>query len=275
MRVWVPSPELVYSAATRAGRIVLILFATAVLVKLADKGIRAIRQRWLLDMVRHAPHASEELEKRAATIAEILRKTAVVVLWLGALMMMLREAGFDVRPLLAGAGVAGLAVGFGAQSLVHDVITGLFMLLENQVRINDVVVVNGTEGAVEELNLRTTVLRGFDGTVHIFHNGAIQTLSNRTREYSYAVLSLKIGLKEDLDRVSQALRELAESMRRDPAFEAAILEPLEVAGIDQFADGAAVIKARLKTAPASQWTVAHELNHRILKRFAELGIELK
>ncbi len=270
-----PAPDFLYDLAARAGRVLLLLVGALVLVQIADRAIRGLRGRWLLRMIERTPHASAELEKRAATIGEMLRKSVTVVLWLAALMMALKEAGFDVRPLLAGAGIAGLAIGFGAQSLVRDIITGLFMLLENQIRMEDVVVINGTQGAVEELNLRTTVLRGADGAVHIFHNGAINTLSNLTREYSYYVVNVRVGYKTDPDRAFDALRQAAEELRADAGYAAAILAPLEVLGIDQFADGAMVVQARLKTAPARQWEVGRELNRRIKKKFDEAGIELR
>jgi small conductance mechanosensitive channel len=217
---------------------------------------------------------SFELEKRAATIGGVIRKTASAVIWVLAMAMALREVGFDIAPILAGAGVVGLAVGFGAQNLVRDVITGLFMLMENQVSENDIVLINGTGGLVEEINLRTTVLRGLDGTVHIFPNGAITTLSNMTREYSFYVFDVGVAYKEDTDRVVEVLEEIAEQMRQEEEFRPLILEPLDVLGVDQFGDSAVVIKVRLKTVPSKQWQVGRAMNRRIKKRFDEEGIEI-
>ncbi len=270
-----PSPDFYYAAAARAGRVALLLIGAFILVRITNRAIRTLRGPLLSGMVRRAPHPAAELEKRAATAAEIVRKTAAVAIWAAALVMALNEVGFNIGPLLAGAGIVGLAIGFGAQSLVRDVITGLFMLIENQIRIGDVVVVNGTQGCVEELNLRTTVLRGLDGTVHIFHNGAIGTLSNMTREYSYFLLTLRVALKEDTDRVSEAIRQVASELAGEQPYASAILEPLEVLGVDQLAADAVVIAARIKTAPVKQWLVGREFNRRIKKRFQELGIELK
>ena len=221
---------------------------------------------------RHEPDL--ELEKRAATLGGIFRKTVVVVIWVVVFMMALEEAGFNVGPLLAGAGVAGLAVGFGAQNLVRDVISGLFMLLENQVRINDVAIINGTGGLVEQINLRTTVLRSLDGTVHVFPNGTITTLSNMTQEYSYYVFNIGVAYKEDTDHVSAVVKELADEMMQEETYRSFILAPLEVMGVDQFADSAVMIKARIKTAPIKQWMVGREMNRRIKKKFDELGIEI-
>jgi small conductance mechanosensitive channel len=188
--------------------------------------------------------------------------------------MALREIGFDITPILAGAGVIGLAVGFGAQNLVRDVISGFFILIENQIRVNDVAVINGTGGLVEEINLRTTVLRSQDGVVHVFPNGSITTLSNMTREFSFYVFDIGVAYKEDTDRVAEVLREIAEEMRRDQRFAPVILEPLEVLGVDRFADSAVMVRARIKTQPIQQWNVGREMNRRIKKRFDELGIEI-
>jgi small conductance mechanosensitive channel len=148
------------------------------------------------------------------------------------------------------------------------------MLVENQIRVNDVAVINGTGGLVEEINLRTTVLRSLDGVVHIFPNGTITTLSNMTREYSYYVFDVGVAYKEDTDHVTEVLREIAERLRHDAAFADFILEPLEVLGVDRFADSAVIIRARIKTKPVQQWMVGREMNRRIKKRFDELGIEI-
>lgn len=270
-----PSPEALYPFAVAVGRIVAILAGALVLSKFGERAIRALRGRFLAVMNRRAQAPSQELDKRAATVSEIFAKTIAVVIWVGALMMALKEAGFDVRPLLAGAGIVGLAVGFGAQSLVRDIITGLSILIENQIRIGDVAVINGTQGVVEELNLRTTVLRGIDGTVHIFHNGAINTLSNMTREYAYYVFNVRVGQKEDSDRVGDALRQVGEELRGEEAYKRDVLESIEVLGVDQFIDGGYVVQARVKTLPMRQWAVGREMNRRIKKRFDELGIQMR
>jgi small conductance mechanosensitive channel len=189
-------------------------------------------------------------------------------------MMTVSEFGVNVAPLLAGAGVAGLAVGFGAQNLVRDVISGLFILLENQIRVNDVAIINGTGGLVEEINLRTTVLRSLDGIVHVFPNGAITTLSNVTREYSCYVFDIGVAYKEDTDRVVQLLKEVGDELKQDEACGPEMIEPVEIFGVDKFADSAVVIKGKLKTMPSKQWMVGREFNRRVKKRFDEEGIEI-
>jgi small conductance mechanosensitive channel len=255
-------------------RIVLILAAALVLSKIINRWVPSLKKRFVDAMQRHREGRDGELEKRAMTLSAIFSKTATVTLWVIAIVMALREAGFDIGPILAGAGVVGLAIGFGAQNLVRDVISGLFLLMENQIRIGDVVVVNGTGGLVEEINLRTTVLRGEDGSVHIFPNGAIQSLSNMTREYSYYVFALGVAYNEDTDRVIEAMEEVAGELAQEPEFKPLILEPLEVFGVDRFAEASVIVKARIKTLPIRQWAVGREMNRRLKKRFGELGIVL-
>jgi moderate conductance mechanosensitive channel len=255
-------------------RIVAILVVAWIASAMVNRWFPHLRARIVAQMVAQRGGEDVELEKRAATLGGILRKTVVVILWLVALIMALKEAGFDIGPILAGAGVIGLAVGFGAQNLVRDVISGLFLLLENQIRVNDVAIINGTGGLVEAINLRTTVLRGQDGTVHVFPNGAINTLSNMTHGFSYYVFDIGVAYKEDTDRVAKVLKEIGDEMMKEDAYKNLILAPLEILGVDKFADSAVILKARFKTAPIQQWTVGREMNRRIKKKFDELGIEI-
>lgn len=256
-------------------RMVAIMVAAAIVGKLISRFVSELRGRIVKMMRRqHGDESTLELEQRAATIGGVIRKTAIVVVWVLALAMGLREVGFDIAPILAGAGVVGLAVGFGAQNLVRDVITGLFMLMENQISENDIAIINGTGGLVEQINLRTTVLRGLDGTMHIFPNGAITSLSNMTREFSFYVFDVGVAYKEDTDRVVEVLQEISESMRQEEEFRRLILEPLDVLGVDRFGDSAVVVKVRLKTAPGKQWQVGRAMNRRIKQRFDEEGIEI-
>jgi small conductance mechanosensitive channel len=255
-------------------RVIAILVIAFVASRIAGRLILGLRAAVAGVMMRHGGDSPEAVEKRAATIGGLLRKTAIVLIWAVAIPMALKELGFDVGPLLAGAGVAGLAIGFGAQNLVRDVVSGFFMFLENQIRLNDIAVINGTSGVVEEINLRTTVLRSTDGAVHVFPNGAITTLSNMTMNFSYYVFEIGVAYKEDTDHVAAVMRETAETMRQEDKFAGTILEPLEVLGVDRFAESAVVIKARIKTKPMQQWAVGRELNSRFKKRFDELGIEI-
>ena len=254
-------------------RIALILVAAYIAAKILNKSIPTIRTH-IIDTMKRRGKADSELEKRAATLSGIFRKTVVIAIWLLAIVMALKESGFDIGPILASVGVLGLAVGFGAQHLVRDLFAGMFILLENQIRVNDVAVINGTGGLVEQINLRTTVLRGLDGTVHIFPNGTINTLSNMTHEFSYYVFNVGVAYKEDTDHVVEVLKQLGDEMVQDEKYKPLIMAPLEVLGVDQFGDSAVVIKARFKTVPIQQWTVGREMNRRIKKKFDELGIEI-
>lgn len=265
---------LLLDAGMRVLRILFIFAVAFVITTVLGRLIRRLRERIVMIMAGRAGGSHFELEKRAATISSILRKTVGIVIWTVALMMTISEFGVNVAPLLAGAGVAGLAVGFGAQNLVRDVISGLFILLENQIRVNDVAIINGTGGLVEEINLRTTVLRSLDGVVHVFPNGTITTLSNVTREFSCHVFDIGVAYKEDTDRVVALLKEVGEDLRQDETCGPEMLEPLEIFGVDKFADSAVVIKGKIKTMPSKQWMVGREFNRRVKKRFDEEGIEI-
>ena len=197
-----------------------------------------------------------------------------VLLWAIALIMILKELNFEVWPLVTGAGVIGVAIGLGAQSVIKDILGGLLLLIENQIRIGDVAVINGKGGLVEELNLRTTVLRGEDGAVHIFANGSIQSLSNLTREYSFYVFNLSVDYKENTDHAIQVLKEIADQLQSEEPYHSVVLAPLEVMGVDQLGDFAVVIKARFKTLPGQQWLIGREMNRRIKQRFEEAQIEM-
>jgi small-conductance mechanosensitive channel len=215
-----------------------------------------------------------ERAKRARTLGSVIRNVTTALVTGVAVLMVLRELGLDIAPVLAGAGIAGLAVGFGAQTLVRDIISGFFLILEDQVRVGDVAAINGTGGLVEAINLRTIVLRDAEGTVHVFPNGAINSLANRSKDFSYYVIDLSIAYDEDVDRVADVLRTTAAELQQDPQFGPSILEPLEVMGLDAFGDSAMVLKVRIKTMPQKQWEVGRELRKRIKKAFDAAAIEI-
>jgi len=215
-----------------------------------------------------------EQRQRLETISRLLQSVATALVMGMAALIILRELGLDITPILTGLGIGGLALGFGAQNLVRDFISGFFIIFENQVAVGDVAVINGKGGQVEAIRLRTIQIRGLDGTVHVFPNGAITELSNLTKTFSYYVIDLGVAYKENTDDVVEVVREVAAELRRDPAYSPFILDNLDVLGVDDFADSAVTIKVRIKTAPLKQWFVGRELRRRIKHAFDARGIEI-
>mgnify|MGYP000315439935 CR=1 FL=1 len=190
------------------------------------------------------------------------------------LMTILSQLGIDLAPFLVAAGVGGIAIGFGAQSLVKDVISGFFLLLEDQIRVGDVVMIADVSGLVEDVGLRTIVLRDDAGNVHIVPNGTINTVTNKTKGFSRYVFHVGVAYREDVDDVMQLLQDIGATLQQDPLFSPDIVQPFEMLGVDQFADSAVVIKCRITTKPRRQWTIGREMNRRIKKTFDERGIEM-
>ncbi len=212
--------------------------------------------------------------QRADTLVHVIRDVARAMIFIVGSMMVLAEVGVDLKPLLAAAGLGGLAIGFGAQSLVKDVISGFFILLENSIRVGDVVEIAGVGGLVEEVRLRTITLRDLAGNVHVVPNGVIDKVKNMTKDFSYYVFDVGVAYREDVDEVMEALREIAAGLKNDPAFAEDVLEPLDMLGVDQFGDSAVVVKCRIKTLPIKQWRVGREMNRRIKIEFDRRGIEI-
>jgi small conductance mechanosensitive channel len=249
-------------------RIILIV----VLALIAIKAAKILSSKTVELCVR--PKDNGELKKRADTLGAFIRYMLVIAVVVIAAIMILGELEVDIAPILAGAGVVGLAIGFGAQSLVKDWLSGFFILLEDQYRVGDVVEVGGKGGLVEEINLRMTILRDLSGNVHYVRNGLIDTVTNMTKDYSRYVFNIGVAYREDVDEVIRVVKEIDEELRNDPAFKDDILQPLEVMGLDRFADSAVIIKARTTTKPIQQWRVGREFNRRLKKRFDQLGIEI-
>ncbi len=211
---------------------------------------------------------------RSRTLLAIGRNVAFVVIWTLTGMLVLSELGVNLAPLLAGAGVIGLAGGFGSQQLVRDIITGFFILLEDTISVGDVADLGGKVGVVEAITMRTVQLRGYDGQMHTIPFSTITTVSNLTKDFSYYVFDIRVARDEDVDRAMAVMAEVGDALRHDVGFRRLILEPLEVAGVDAFQESAVVIKARIKTRPLQQWTVGREYNRRLKKRFDALGIAM-
>jgi small-conductance mechanosensitive channel len=268
------NPDYYAPVLSNALRIVAILILAYIATRAIARLLLALRGYVIKMMLKSGGGSEYEVQKRVETVENLAGKFLFVLIWIIAALMILKEMNFDVRPLLAGAGVAGVAIGFGAQSIIKDVLGGMFLMMENQIRVNDVATINGKTGSVEEMNLRTTVLRGEDGAVHIFPNGSIQSLSNLTREYSYCVFNLSVAYTENIDHVVAVLKGIGDELGQEEPYRSAVLAPIEVLGVDKLGDSGAVIKARFKTVPNQQWMVGREMNRRIIQRFEEAKIGL-
>ena len=220
------------------------------------------------------PTSRDERRKRARTLAATFRRFLSVLVWSTAVLVILRELDVDITPVLTGAGIIGLAVGFGAQTLVKDIISGIFVIAEDQVRVGDLAIVNGVEGTVEEINLRTIVLRNIEGVVYTISNGDIRTLANRSKDFAYYVITLGIDYDDDSDEVVEAVREAAAELEKDSVFGPHILEPLEVFGMEDFNATQVTLRFRIKTLPHKQWEVGPELRRRIKRGLTARGIKL-
>jgi small conductance mechanosensitive channel len=215
-----------------------------------------------------------ERAKRARTLGSLIERVCSITVTVVSLLMILDQVGVNIAPALTGAGIAGLAVGFGAQALVRDIISGFFLILEDQVRVGDVASINGTGGLVEQINLRTIVLRDEEGAVHVFPNGAITTLANRSKDFSYYVIALAVPYNEDPDRVVEILRRVGAELQQDHRFGPFVLEPIEIMGLDSFDDWAMRLKLRIKTVPVKQWEVGRELRRRIRRALDAAGVNV-
>ena len=254
-------------------RVLLILVIAWIVLSVARRLLKQLEQQLLGAELREEEPPTEQA-KRVETLIRLLRQAIVIVVWVVALLVVLRELGVDIAPILASAGILGLAVGFGAQNLVRDVISGFFIILENQVRVGDVAIVNGTGGLVERVNFRTIVLRDLSGVVHIFPNGTVNTMSNMTTEWSAYVFDIGVAYKEDVDRVIEIMKQTGKQLLDDKEFGPSMIDDIEVFGVDQFSDSAVVIKGRLRTKPIKQWDVGREYRRRLKYAFDEAGIEI-
>lgn len=213
-----------------------------------------------------------ELEKQARTSAAQVRRILVMMVWTLAILMALVEFGVNVGPLLAGAGVAGIAVGFAAQSILKDWINGFFLITDGQLRINDIVKIGEYSGVVENISLRTVSLRGFDGALQVISNGSIAGFSNLTYTFSHYVFEIYCDYGDDPDRMMAIMRRVDEDLRADAVFSPLILEPLEISGVDSFQEPGVVIKARIRTLPSKQWMVGREFNRRLKQLCDKEGV---
>ena len=218
---------------------------------------------------------NSERIKEVTTISHVVKSALDTIIILVFLMIVLTKLGVDIRPILTAAGVLGVAVGFGAKRFIEDIITGLIILIEGQIRVGDVVQIGDKTGTVEKVDLKMVVLRDLHGRVHYIRNGMIDIVTNLTRDFSYYVLELGISYKENIDRVTNILKEIfAKELMTNSEMSEKIIGEIEVLGLDSFADSSVVIKLRIKTRPMQQWVVGREFNRLIKNKFDELNIEI-
>jgi small conductance mechanosensitive channel len=252
-------------------RILAVLLVAGFVMRIsqttADRVERELARGDGLDVIERA--------RRARTLGRLVHNLVAVFVASIALLMVLHELGVDIVPMLTGAGIVGVALGFGSQYLVRDVIAGFFLILENQVRVGDAAVINGVAGTVVAVNLRTVVMRDGEGTVHVFQNGAINALANRSKDFAYYVIDVNVLYDQDIDRVLQVLADVGREFGEDERFRPYVLEPLEVLGVDAFLDSKVTIKTRIKTMPLKQWDVGRELRRRIMAALEANDIALQ
>ncbi len=249
-------------------RIVLILLLAWIAVAASQRLIRALR----ILIQKRADDA--EAAKRIETLGRVFRYVAAVLISLIAGTLILGEVGISVAPILGAAGVVGLAVGFGAQSLIKDYFNGFFLLLENQIRQGDVVDAGGKAGLVEEITLRYLRLRDYEGHVHFVPNGTITTVTNMSRGFAQSLIDVGIAYRENIEQAFDVMRDVGKQMRADETFGIKILDDLEIAGVDRWGDSAIVLRCRFKVLPLEQWAVRREYLRRLKRAFDDAGIEI-
>jgi small-conductance mechanosensitive channel len=253
-------------------RILLIIAASVVLYYLLRHFVPVMVRRTVSRTM--AGKTKTAIKKRCDTLSNVFVETGMVFVGIVALFMIISELGINIAPALAGLGIAGIAVGFGAQSLVKDIFNGVLVLLENQYGIGDVVRVAGISGLVEDITLRRTVLRDLDGIVHSIPNSEIGVASNFTKEWSRVNMNISVGYGEDLDRVIKVINRVGKEMAKDPDWSPRIIKAPEVLRVDEFGDSGIDIKILGETKPLAQWDVMGELRLRLKKVFDKEGIEM-
>ena len=255
-------------AFTTGIKIILIVVFTLILIKV----IKVVSNR--LSSVFLKKGVDEESEKRAKTLTSVIRNFLVILVLVVAVITIIGQLGIEIAPLLATAGIAGVAIGFAGQSLIKDIINGFFLLLWDQIRVGDYIQISDKRGLVEMINLKMTVLRDFNGNVHYIPNGNIDVVTNMTKDFSRYLFEIGVAYRENVDEVIDVIKEVDKELRNDPDFKEDILEPIEIFGLDKFADSALIIKARTTTKPLKQWRIGREFNRRLKKKFDEEDIEI-
>ncbi len=219
-------------------------------------------------------HSAEAEKQREDTLIRIAHGAINILLWIVASLMVLSEAGINIGPLLGAAGVAGIAIGFGGQYLIKDIVSGLFIILENQYRVGDVVCLDGTCGLVEDVSFRMATLRDLDGTVHHVPHGAVTKVANLSKEYARVNLDIGVSYSSDMESVIRVVNEVGAELAADPAWKDDVLKPVQFERVDSFADSAIIVKVLGDTKPLRQWAVAGEYRKRVKIAFDKAGIEI-
>jgi moderate conductance mechanosensitive channel len=252
-------------------RIAIIIAIAYVITQLLRAGLNRL-EAFLISATARSEDTAVATTKRIKTLSSVIWTLSCGLLWFVVALIVLSQIGVNIGPILAGAGVVGLAVGFGAQHLVRDLVSGCFLLIENQIRVGDIAIINNTTGVVEGVTFRTVILRDQAGVVHVFPNGAINTLANATMDWSAAVIDITLPFRVDTDRVMEIMRRVGAEMKAEKEFASVILEPLEVFGIENLTEATVTIKARFKTQPAQQYFVGREFRRRLKYALQAAGL---
>jgi small conductance mechanosensitive channel len=265
--------EIALNSSQAILRIALILSAAYLGAKFLRLGIERLESL----LIRAASATDTSLDsatKRIRTLTGVVWTISFGLIWFIAVLIALGEIGVDLGPILAGAGIVGLAVGFGAQHLVRDLVSGFFLILENHIRVGDSAVINGTSGMIEAITFRTIILRDVSGTVYIFPNGTINSFANMSKDWSAYVIDVTVSFKDDSDRLIEIMGKVAEELRAEPKYGSVMLEPIEIFGVDAFTETGLNIRARFKTLPSQQHALGREYRRRLVKALERAGIEL-
>lgn len=251
-----------------AWRIALIIVLSLAAIEISQLAIKRLFAR-VADRSKNFRRAAQ-----VRTLAPVLTGVSTTTLVIAATMMTLSEVGVEIGPLLAGAGIVGLAIGFGAQTIVKDFLTGIFLIIEDAVSVGDVVMIQDFSGVVEEMSVRTIKLRDFDGTLHIFPYSEAQIIHNRTKNFSFAVFTLQVAHDANVTQAIDLMKVTGDTLKAEESFRSFIESPIEVVGVDQVNDAGVTLKARIKTAPGKQWMIQREYLRRIKLAFDEAGIDI-
>lgn len=258
-----------WEAPAKSGlRIVLIIVLAYIGAAVLQRLVRSTRVRIAARL------GDPESVRRAETLGRVVRYLIALIVGAVAIMLVLAEVGISLAPILGAAGVVGVAIGFGAQSLVKDYFAGFFILLEDQIRTGDVVTISGIGGLVEDVTLRHVRLRDYDGNVHFVPNGLITTVTNKARGFAYAVMDVGVAYRENVDECFDVMRRVAATMRGDDAFKDRILDDFEIAGVERWDDSAVVLRGRFRVVALAQWAVKREYLRRLKQAFDAEGIEI-